>query len=212
MKKGNILLTIFFITFSTVVFEILYTRVFSVIYLSSFAFLMISLALFGYGLSGFFTSFSKISKDKKGLKYLEYFVLGYALLLPIIFKVTLIAKIDFTHLFNPVTNLLLLIVNFVVLIIPFFAAGVSLVLIFSLYSDEIGKLYFIDLIGAALGGVAIIPFITKFGPARSILILSVILTLLWFSLSKLKMRTKGILILLLLVSLGGMYKFSEKLF
>lgn len=212
MKKGNILLTIFFITFSTVVFEILYTRVFSVIYLSSFAFLMISLALFGYGLSGFFTSFSKIAKDKKGLKYLEYFVLGYALLLPLIFKITLIAKIDFTHLFNPVTNLLLLVVNFAVLIIPFFAAGVSLVLIFSLYSDEIGKLYFIDLVGAALGGVAIIPLITRFGPARSILLLSVILTLLWFSLSKLKIRTKGIVLLILLISLGGMYKFSEKIF
>ena len=212
MKKGNILLTIFFITFSTVVFEILYTRVFSVIYLSSFAFLMISLALFGYGLSGFFTSFSRISKDEKGLKYLEYFVLGYALLLPIIFKVTLIAKIDFAHLFNPVTNLLLLILNFAVLIIPFFAAGVSLVLIFSLFSNEIGKLYFIDLIGAALGGIAIIPLITKFGPARSILILSMILTLLWFSLSKMKFKTKGIVILILLVSFGGLYKFSEKIF
>ncbi len=212
MKKGNILFTIFFITFSTVVFEILYTRVFSVIYLSSFAFLMISLALFGYGLSGFFTSFSRISKDKKGLKYLEFFVLGYALLLPVIFKITLIAKIDFTHLFNPVTNLFLLIMNFIVLIVPFFAAGVSLVLIFSLYSEEIGKLYFIDLIGAALGGIAIIPLITEFGPARSILILSVILTLLWFSISKMKMRTKGILILILLVSLGGLYKYSEKIF
>ncbi len=212
MKKSNILITIFFITFSTVVFEILYTRVFSVIYLSSFAFLMISLALFGYGLSGFFTSFSKISKDKNGLKYLEYFVLGYALLLPLIFKITLIAKIDFTHLFNPITNLLLLMVNFGVLIVPFFAAGVSLVLIFSVYSDEIGKLYFIDLVGAAFGGIAIIPLITWFGPPRSILILSLILSILWFSLSKLKMRTKGVLILILIASLGGMYKFSEKIF
>ncbi len=212
MKKGNILFTIFFITFSTVVFEILYTRVFSVIYLSSFAFLMISLALFGYGLSGFFTSFSKISKDKRGLQYLEYFILGYALLLPLIFKITLIAKIDFTHLFNPVTNLLLLIINFAVLIIPFFAAGVSLVLIFSLYSDEIGRLYFIDLVGAALGGIAIIPLITKFGPARSILILSMILTLLWFSLSKLKLGKKGIFLLILFVLLGSLYKFSDKIF
>ncbi len=212
MKKSNILFTIFFITFSTVVFEILYTRIFSVIYFSSFAFLMISLALFGYGLSGFFTSFSKITENKKSLKYVEYSVLGYALLLPLIFKITLIAKIDFTHLFNPITNLLLLIVNFSVLIIPFFAAGISLVLLFSLYSDEIGKLYFIDLVGAAFGGIAIIPLITEFGPARSIILLSIILSILWFSLSKIKMRIKMVLILILLISLGGMYKFSEKLF
>jgi len=212
MKKSNILLTIFFITFSTVVFEILYTRIFSVIYLSSFAFLMISLALFGYGLSGFFTSFSKLTRDKKGLKYLEYFVLAYALLLPVIFKITLIAKIDFTNLFNPITNLLLLMVNFVVLIVPFFAAGVSLVLLFSYYSEEIGKLYFIDLIGAALGGVAIIPLITQFGPAKAILILSTILTLLWFSLSKVKIKTRGVIVVLLLAALGGLYKFSDGVF
>ncbi|MEN8154181.1 MAG: hypothetical protein ABFR75_09160 [Acidobacteriota bacterium] len=212
MKKGNILLTIFFITFSTVVFEILYTRIFSVIYLSSFAFLMISLALFGYGLSGFYMSLRKIGKDDKGLKYLEYFILGYALLLPIILKITLVAKVDFLNLFNPVTNLLLLIVNFVVLLFPFFAAGVSLVLIFTLYSQEIGKLYFIDLIGAALGGVAIIPLIVNFGPSRVILLLFFILSLLWFSISRKKLKVKISVLLILAVGFLGMYKFSEQLF
>lgn len=212
MKKGNILLTIFFITFSTVVFEILYTRIFSVIYLSSFAFLMISLALFGYGLSGFFMSFSRIGKDDKGLKYLEYFILGYALLLPIILKITLVAKVDFLNLFNPVTNLLLLLVNFIVLLFPFFAAGVSLVLIFTLYSEEIGKLYFIDLIGAALGGVAIIPLIVSFGPSRVILILFFILSLLWFSISRKNIKVKISVLLILAVGFLGMYKFSEQLF
>jgi len=52
---------------------------------------------------------------------------------------------------------LLFVFNFLLLLLPFFFAGASLVLIFSLYSSEIGKLYFIDLLGAALGGIAIIP-------------------------------------------------------
>jgi len=212
MKKGKILFTIFFITFSTVIIEIMYTRVFSVIYLSSFAFLMISLALFGYGLSGFAMSISKMGKDKNGLKYLENFILGYAVLLPIIYKITLIAKIDFLHLFDPLSNLLLLILNFTVLLIPFFLAGVSLVLIFTHYSEEIGKLYFIDLIGAALGGIMIIPLIINFGPSGIVILLSITLLLLWFLISKTKSRLKTVFFLLLIITFMGMFKYSEKIF
>lgn len=212
MKKGKILFTIFFITFSTVIIEIMYTRVFSVIYLSSFAFLMISLALFGYGLSGFVMSISNMGKDEKGLKYLENFILGYALLLPLIYKITLVAKIDFLNLFNPLTNLLLLILNFTVLLVPFFLAGVSLVLIFTHYSNEIGKLYFIDLIGAALGGVMIIPLIINFGPSGIIMILSITLLILWFMISSKKGISRIVIFLIILITFTGMFKYSEKLF
>jgi len=212
MKKVHLLLTIFFITFSTIIVEVLYTRVFSMVYYSSFAFLMISLALFGYGLSGVFMSLSKLAKKKNALAYLEYFILSYAILLPIIYKITLTAKIDFLQLFNPITNLFLLLLNFVVLLIPFFVSGVSLVLIFTLYSDSIGKLYFVDLIGAALGAVILIPLIINFGPSRIILLIYFIFAILWFAISRLKMTKKIPLFLLLVFSFLALYKYSPTLF
>ncbi|MGM0467106.1 MAG: hypothetical protein ACQERH_11820, partial [Acidobacteriota bacterium] len=179
MKRIKLIIPIFSITLSTVLIEILYTRVFSVIYVSSFAFLMISLALFGYGLSGAYMSISRFTDKKDAIKHLELFLLGFALSLPIIYKITISTNIDFLNLFNPFSNFLLLVFNFLLLLLPFFFAGASLVLIFSLYSSEIGKLYFIDLLGAALGGIAIIPLITNFGPSRIILIIFLLLGLSW---------------------------------
>ncbi len=165
MRRIHLIFTIFSITFSTILVEILYTRVFSVIYVSSFAFLMISLALFGYGLSGVYLSLSEISKKKNSINFLEFFLISYVVSLPVVYKITLLTNIDFLHLFNPISNFLLFLLNILVLIIPFFLAGVSLVLIFTLYSSEIGKLYFVDLLGAALGGIALIPLITKLAPS-----------------------------------------------
>ena len=118
MNKFKVLLTIFLITFTTILIEIMYTRLFAVIYYSSFAFLMISLALFGYGLSGFYMSLYKVAEKKNLFKYMEYFILAYGLLLPFIYKLTLVATIDFSNLFNPMTNILLLLFNFLILTVP----------------------------------------------------------------------------------------------
>jgi spermidine synthase len=190
MKRLKLIIPIFSITFSTVLIEILYTRVFSVVYISSFAFLMISLALFGYGISGVYTSISKLGKKKNAIKYLEIFLLLFAVSLPLTYKITLSTNIDFLNLFNPFSNFLLLLFNFLLLLLPFFFAGVSLVLIFTLYSSEIGKLYFIDLLGAAFGGMAIILFITKFGPSKTVMIIFLLLGFSWFLISRVKTAKK----------------------
>lgn len=212
MNRIKLLAAIFFITFFTVVIEILYTRLFSVIYRSSFAFLMISLALFGYGLSGVYLSISKLAKKENAIKYLEYFILIYALSLPVIYKITLTSSIDFLNLFNPFGNFLLLLANFFVLLIPFFTAGVSLVLIFTLYSSEIGSLYFIDLIGAALGGIAIIPLITNLGPSKVISVIFLVLSGLWFLISRFKKTKKAVIFALAVLCFLGMFRYSEELF
>ncbi len=203
MRRIHLIFTIFSITFSTILVEILYTRVFSVIYVSSFAFLMISLALFGYGLSGVYLSLSEISKKKNSINFLEFFLISYVVSLPVVYKITLLTNIDFLHLFNPISNFLLFLLNILVLIIPFFLAGVSLVLIFTLYSSEIGKLYFVDLLGAALGGIALIPLITKLGPSKIIVLLFLLLGFSWFLISKIKPAKKvaGFLLIIILFTL-----------
>jgi predicted membrane-bound spermidine synthase len=183
-----------------------------VIYYGSFAFLMISLALFGSGLSGVFMSLSKMTAKKNAIKYLEYMILAYAVLLPVIYKITLTAKIDFLNLFSPITNLVPLLLNFLVLIVPFFLAGVSLVLIFTLYSGEIGKLYFFDLVGAALGALAIIPLITLLGPSKIILLISLMFLVLWAAISHLGPLRKFALFVLFGVIFVLLFSFSSQCF
>ncbi|MEN8222888.1 MAG: hypothetical protein ABFR36_06475 [Acidobacteriota bacterium] len=196
MERLKIIWVTGFTALSVILIEILYTRLFSSIYFSSFAFLIISLALFGTGLSGLHFS---LTKRKRRLKT-EHYILLFALSLPVILKLTLTIKIDFLNLFSSPVNLIYLMINFLALILPFFLGGAVLVRIFADHSKEIGKLYFYDLAGAALGSLLIIPLISEAGPMNAILLVSIMLILTWLFISGdgtiLKVITASLLILL----------------
>ncbi len=197
-----------FTALSVILIEILYTRLFSAIYFSSFAFFIISLALFGTGLSGF--QFSMI-RGKQRFRT-DHYILLFALSLPLILKLTLVVKIDFLNLFSSPVNLIFLIINFLALILPFFLGGAVLVRIFAENSKQIGKLYFYDLAGAAFGSLLIIPLISGTGPMKAMMIISILLVITWAIISETGIRSRVLIsvILILLFSLG--INFSGDLF
>jgi len=212
MSRWKLLFTIFTVTFSTMLVEVMLTRVFSVIYFGQFAFLIISLALFGYGLSGVYLALKKPAAPGKREPGLPFFLLLFALSLPLAYKATLMINIDFLHLFNPAINLGYLVINLLILLVPFFSGGVVLALIFSRYSESIGRLYFIDLIGSSLGSLAIIPLIPALGPNRILILLFFALSLAWFLLAG---GRKGIRIgafAALVVAFGLMFRFDNAVF
>ncbi|MDP2915406.1 MAG: hypothetical protein Q8O91_08135 [Candidatus Aminicenantes bacterium] len=213
MSRWKLLFSIFAVTFSTMLVEVLLTRVFSVLYFGQFAFLIISLALFGYGLSGVFLALGKLPRgEDQTIRLLARYLLLFAISLPAAYKATLVLTIDFLHLFNPVTNLLFLVFNCLVLLVPFFFGGVVLALIFSFYSERIGRLYFIDLAGASLGSLAIIPLIPQLGPSRILILLFLLLALAWVLLAPGRRTVRTGIMTLLAVSFVLMYRFDGKVF
>ncbi|MCK4890876.1 MAG: hypothetical protein KAS97_13155, partial [Candidatus Aminicenantes bacterium] len=208
MTRLKILWVTAFTALSVILIEILYTRLFSAIYFSSFAFFIISLALFGTGLSGL--QFSLI-RGKPRFRT-EHYILLFALSLPLILKLTLIVKIDFLNLFTSPVNLIFLMINFLALILPFFLGGAVLVRIFAENSQQIGKLYFYDLAGAAFGSLLIIPLISGTGPMKAILIISILLIITWYLISEAEAKTRVLTsIMLILLFSAGIY-FSGDLF
>jgi predicted membrane-bound spermidine synthase len=213
MSRWKLLFTIFAVTFSTMLVEVLLTRVFSVLYFGQFAFLIISLALFGYGLSGIFLTLGKLpQREDQTTRLLARYLLLFAISLPVAYKATLVLTIDFLHLFNPISNLLFLVLNCLILLVPFFFGGVVLALIFSSYSDRIGRLYFIDLAGAGLGSLAIIPLIPRLGPNRILLLLFLLLALAWVFLAPGRRTARTGIMTLLAVAFALMYRFDENVF
>jgi spermidine synthase len=212
MKRWKLLFTIFAVTFTTMLAEVLLTRVFSVIYFGQFAFLIISLALFGYGLSGVFLALRKLSQRKDQATLLSRFLLLFVISFPLAYKATLVFTIDFLKLFDPMQNFLFLILNFFVLLMPFFFGGVVLALLFSAYSESIGRLYFIDLVGASLGSLAIIPLIPWLGPNRILILLFCLLALAWFFVSPARKSIRIIVFGLLLAAFAAAFLFEAKVF
>src|SRR4030042_5594769 len=152
MSRWKLLFTIFAVTFSTMLVEVLLTRVFSVLYFGQFAFLIISLALFGFGLSGVFLALGRMSRGgPETSRNLARFLLLFAVSLPLAYKATLLLDIDFLHLFAPATNLLFLILNCLVLLVPFFSGGGAPAPIFSVYSHRVRRPLFLALAGARPG-------------------------------------------------------------
>ncbi len=213
MSRWKLLFTIFAVTFSTMLVEVLLTRVFSVLYFGQFAFLIISLALFGYGLSGIFLTLGKLpQKEDQTARLLARYLLLFAISLLAAYKATLVLTIDFLRLFNPISNLLILVLNCLILLVPFFFGGVVLALIFSSYSDRIGRLYFIDLVGASLGSLAIIPLIPRLGPNRILILLFLLLAIAWVFLAPGRRGLRAGFLAFLAVLSVLMYRFDEKVF
>lgn len=213
MSRGKLLFTIFAVTFSTMLVEVLLTRVFSVIYFGQFAFLIISLALFGYGLSGVFLALGKLPQnEEQTARRLARSLLLFAVSLLVAYRATLLLTIDFIRLLNPITNLLYLVLNCLILLVPFFFGGIVLALVFSCYSDRIGRLYFIDLAGASLGSLAIIPLIPLLGPTRILILLFALLVLAWGLLSPGRRSVRGGVLALFLVLGTALYWFDEDAF
>jgi hypothetical protein len=212
MNRWKVLFVIAAVTFSTMLAEVLLTRVFSVVYFGQFAFLIISLALFGYGLSGVYLALRKPAKPVPPEVRLSRFLLGFTLSLPLAYKATLVFTIDFLRLFHPFTNFLALWLNFAVLLIPFFFGGVVLALIFTHFSENIGRLYFVDLAAASLGSLAIIPLIPPLGPNRTLVLLYLILALAWFSMAGGRRAVRLAVFSLLAVSSVLLFRFEADVF
>jgi len=212
MKRWKLLFTIFAITFTTMLAEVLLTRVFSVIYFGQFAFLIISLALFGYGLSGVFLSIRRLSERKDQASLLSRFLLLLVISFPLAYKAALVFTIDFLHLFNPFHNFLFLVLNFLILLLPFFFGGVVLALIFSTYSDSIGRLYFIDLVGASIGSLAVIPLIPWLGPNRILILLFCLLALAWFFVATGRRVVRFAVFGVLIASFAAAFLFEARVF
>jgi len=212
LNRWKLLLAIFAVTFSTMLVEVLLTRVFSVIYFGQFAFLIISLALFGYGLSGVYLALRKVTQRADPAARLARFLLYFLVSLPLAYKATLVFSIDFLRLFDPFGNFLNLVVTFVVLLFPFFFGGVVLALIFSNFSENIGRLYFVDLTGASLGSLAIIPLIPRLGPNRILALLFLLLAVAWFSLAGGRRLSRILVSGALLAAFVVMFRYEQEIF
>ena len=150
------------IALTTLFYELSLIRILDVLWYPHFAYMVITLALLGFGISGVATS---IISDKKefGDKALLLLTLLLAASYAGVFFLLNRFHIDFDN-FPSVAYLgakVLLI--FSGLIIPFFLSGLILSILFTQHADRFGKLYFWDLIGASVGCLLVPLLIPAYG-------------------------------------------------
>lgn len=154
MKK--IALIVGIISVAIIAFQLSLMRILSVIQFHHFAYMIISVALLGFGAAGTFLSIFR----ERAVKYFDtvIFLASFFCSVTILLSTVLIHYLRFEPFlifweFSTATSLLLF---YIAILLPFFFGAVVICLSFMKYSEYIGEIYFYNLFGSALGGVCTI--------------------------------------------------------
>src|SRR5919112_1080664 len=163
-----LLVTLFVLSTSVLLFELALTRIFSIVLWYDYAFMAISIAFFGLGIGSLLIHIlkNKIKRDKLASKVLQTTII-FAASVPLFLLVI-------GHIIPP--NIYFIYLFYLASSIPFFFAGISMSLIYFAMPREVSKLYFIDLLGAAAATLMLDPLMQRLG-AESVLLSVALLVL-----------------------------------
>ncbi|MBW2120825.1 MAG: SAM-dependent methyltransferase [Deltaproteobacteria bacterium] len=173
MKEGTRLSMcagVFLVSLAALSFELVLSRLFSVALSHHFAFMVVSLALLGYGASGsFLTVFPSLLR--KGPARL----LAFSAML---FSITCVGAYAGANNipFDPFRmswdrfQLLYLLADYLLLSLPFFFSGLCVSAALVYLAEEAGTIYFFDLAGAGGGALLILVLFDRFGGQGAVVV------------------------------------------
>jgi hypothetical protein len=150
------LFSIALISAAALAYEVLLMRLFSIIQWHHFAYMMISLALLGYGASGTFLALSR--RWLQGHFRAAYLVNAVLFGISAVVCFLLAQAVPFNALevlWDPLQPLWLMLI-FLLLFIPFFCVANCICLAFSEFDNQLHRIYCFDLLGAGTGALAIV--------------------------------------------------------
>lgn len=165
---------VFMISAATLTLEIALTRIFSFALWYHFAFMSISTALLGFGVSGIVASGSRrvqeASLEQVGAVCCTLFALSALLALACISWIPL----DPSGLGREWLPSLTLAMDFLVLTVPFFFSGLAIVTVISRLSGDANRVYCADLIGGGVGCFLLLGLIRPLGGEGMVLFAGVV--------------------------------------
>ena len=174
MLKRPPYISIALLSAGSLAYEILLMRLFSIIQWHHFAYMIIALALLGYGVSGTIVSIVQgrlLARYR--LVYLSCAVL-FGLSSLICFQLAQHIPFNAEQILWDKRQILFLLINFLLLMIPFFFAASGICLSFIQFQKQVSKIYAIDLIGAGLGSVLIVLMLFVVTPSWALICISTI--------------------------------------
>jgi hypothetical protein len=132
-------------------FEINLTRLFSVAQFYHFAFMIISLAMLGFGSSGTLLALFPRFGRRCPSHTLAWLALGYGLTSVGAYMLTNFLPFDSFSIAWDRQQVFILLLHYLALSLPFFCSGAGLSLMFVLYPQSVGYVYATNLTGSAIG-------------------------------------------------------------
>ncbi len=170
----RLLTATFLVSAAAIAYEILLMRVLSIVQWHHFAYMIISLALLGYGVSGTFIALARSWLQPRFETAFSVSALCFCFAMVACFAIG--QRIPFNALevvWDP-WQFAYLAILYLLFFVPFFFAATCIGLAFTCCSDSIHRIYFFDLLGAGSGALLIIALLFIAPPAASLIMLTVI--------------------------------------
>lgn len=149
---------IFLVSISIIAYQLLLIQVLSLVQWYHFAYMIISVALLGFGASGSILTILRKPILKNSGNFAPLFLWLCGLLMIVTLRLTQSQYLAFDSylVFRYASHLIRLIITYILYFLPFLCGALFLGLSFRTYPHKIGKLYFFNLTGSAVGGLLII--------------------------------------------------------
>ena len=154
-------------------YEILLTRLFSIIQWHHFAYMVISMALLGFGAAGTFVALTRVWLERHFQAAFGAGAAGFGVTAFGCFVLAQRVPFNALEIAWGGWQLAWLLVLYVLLMAPFFFAASAICLAFSHFRDRLGLLYRFDLIGAGLGAPLVLLLLFLGPPTLSLQVLAV---------------------------------------
>ena len=145
------------VSFSVIAFQLVIMRLLSISQWHHFAYMVISMAMLGFGAAGTVLSLFRraLTRRYTTLVPLLYVLTGATI--PLAVRVAAAAgNFDTFLLFFDQAQITLLVISYLAYAFPFFCAGLAVTLAFACEVRRIARLYFANLVGSGVGALSII--------------------------------------------------------
>ncbi|MFC1592054.1 hypothetical protein ACFL43_05985 [Thermodesulfobacteriota bacterium] len=165
----------FLLSAAVLLLELAQARVFSVMLWHHLSYMVITVALLGFGCAGtlVFLGWRRFSRDFEST--LVFFCLGFALLAFVSFAV--ICRLPPGTMQLSLANLSIIFLSYLLFFLPYCAAGAAVALVLSAGARQVNRLYCINMVGSGVGCLLMIGLISPLGGERTVVAASLMAAL-----------------------------------
>jgi len=144
---------LFLLSAASLAFEINLSRIFSVAQFYHFAFMVVSMALLGYGASGTVLSLFPRTKERLDAWWLAGLGWAFAFTAVGAYALTVHVPFDSFRIAHEWPQVGVLLMHYVALATPFFCSGTAVGFLLAVWPDRVNRIYTANLVGSATGCV-----------------------------------------------------------
>jgi spermidine synthase len=162
------LLAVGLVSAGVLAYEVLLARLFSIIQWYHFAYMVISIALLGYGASGTFLALARERVEARAAPVFAAFAALFGITAVACFAIAERLPFNPLELIWDPRQLLYLSALYAILFVPFFCGAVCVGIALTCFAEPVGRIYRADLLGAGTGALGILGLLFLAMPSRAL--------------------------------------------